>query len=366
MNTRRSIVGLCLAPLVCAVPALAEMPTAENPLRVTYATYLQTNTAFTRVDAWFMEEVTRRSGGGIVFETYYGGSLLGAVDIYPGVSSGAVDIVMGAPGYNVDMLPYSSVVQPFITDKVDAAMQAVQELYDTEPVLRAEWNDNNLELLYPLAAGENSIWLTRKVERVEDLAGLRIRSTLGIAEALNALGATTVALPSPDAIEGMRRGAIEGIASLPFDTAMDLGLYQIASYATDAGRMGVYGLMAAAANKAWWDGLDPEVRDLLSEVAAEAPAKYIEIMADQLEGLVTRLADRDSIEVITLSDEENARWAELASKAVWDKWLSDMSSRGLDGAAILERYRELIVKHEPDSTYKTGLDVWRARYGGAE
>lgn len=364
-----SFVRLATAGLVAMAlggGALAQEPTAAAPLKVTYATYLNPSVAFVQVDDWFMSEITKRSGGAIVFEKYYGGSLLNALDIFPGVASGAVDIAMGAPGYNLDMLPLTSVPQPFVTDKVDAAMKAISELYSSESQLRSEWQQNGLEMLYPMAAGENAFFLSRKVVEIDDLSGLRIRSTLGIAEALNILGATTVALPAPDAIEGLKRGAIEGIGSLPFDTAMSLGLHEIAAYASDSGRMGIYGIMAMAANKGWWDNLDPSVSKLFAEVAAEVPQKYLEIMDKQLNFMAKQLADTPSIEVLTQSDEEIALWQEKAAEGVWNKWVGDMSAKGIDGATILSRYRDLVARYEPSSSYRSGLDIYREEFGGRE
>lgn len=362
MTHTKTFATSVLSALLLAGPAYAEMPTADKPLKITYATYLAPNVAFTQADAWFMKEITERSAGGIVFETYYSGSLLPAGDIYPGVGKGAVDIVLGSPGYHVDLMPISNVIQPFITDKVDAVMYAVKELYDTEPSMQAEWSSNNMVLLYPMAAGENSIWLSKRVEKAEDLAGLRIRATVGIAQAINALGATSVALPVTDAIEGLKTGAIEGIASLPFDTAMDLGLHEVATYTTDAGRMGIYGLMGGAANKQWWDGLDPEVRDLIASVAVDVPQKYLDLLAAKLEGQVATLAD-SKIEVVSLSEEENARWREKASEAVSSAWLAKVAAKNLDGAPILKRFRELVTKFEAQSTYATGLDLYRKKTG---
>lgn len=355
-----------IAAVCLSAGASAQAPTPEAPLKVTYATYLNPSVAFVQVDDWFMKEITARSNGAIQFETYYGGALLSALDIYPGLASGAVDIAMGAPGYNVDMLPLSSVPQPFITEKVDAAMKAIRDLYNNEPEFRTEWQQNGLEMLYPMVAGENAFFLNKKVIETDDLAGMRIRSTLGIAEALNILGATTVALPSPDAIEGLKRGAIEGIGSLPFDTAMSLGLHEIASFVSDSGRMGIYVIMATAANKGWWDSLDPSVRDLFTEVAAEVPQKYLELMNSELTTMAEQLHTTSTIEVLTQSDEEIALWQEQAAEGVWNKWLADMSGKGIDGAAILAQYRELVAKYEPESAYRTGLDIYREEFEAAK
>ena len=48
--------------------------------------------------------------------------------------------------------------------------------------------------------------------------------------------------------------------------------------------------------------------------------------------------------IITLTDEEVAKWRE-AAQPVYDKWIADMEGRGIDGKALIAEAQELIAKY---------------------
>ena len=48
--------------------------------------------------------------------------------------------------------------------------------------------------------------------------------------------------------------------------------------------------------------------------------------------------------IVTLDEAEVARWKE-AAKPVVERWIADMDSKGIDGAALIEQARALIKKH---------------------
>ncbi|MEZ5653926.1 MAG: TRAP transporter substrate-binding protein DctP [Burkholderiaceae bacterium] len=330
---------------------------AQKKIELTYATYLPKSFTFVQVDDWFMQEITRRTEGRVTFKTYYGASLLKALDVFPGLKSGAADLATGAPGYNVDLLPLSSVIQPYITEKADAAVKAFLDLYRQNDAFKNEWEKNNMRLVYPLAAVENTIWSRKPVRTAADLKGMRIRATLGVAQSLNMLGATPVALGMQDGVEALKRGAIDGFASSPFDLGVLVGLHEAASYAGDAGRMGVYGIIATAFNMSSWNRLPEDVRKVIDEVATEVPAKYLEITNAAVRAAADKVLATKSLEVVRPTEEENARWKAETAQAVWDKWLANMKDKGLDGKPVLDKFIELVRKYEPQSGYTPGFDI---------
>jgi len=334
---------------------------AADPVKLVYATYLPKNFTFVEVDDWFMQQVTERSGGRITFETYYGASLLKALDVFPGLSQGAADLATGAPGYNVDMLPLSSVIQPYMTDKADAAVRAFVDLYNAEPALKQEWEGQNMKLLYALAATENTLWSNKQVTKAEDLQGMRIRATLGVAQSLELLGATTVALGMQDGVDGLKRGVIDGFSSSPFDLGVQVGLNDVAKFANDAGTMGIYGIIAMAVNLQSWQRLSPEDQAVLQEVASEVPDKFIEVTNRAVSQAVDKLLASPTPVVQRTTPEENARWKGATAQKVWDKWVGSMEARGLDGRSVLDHYVALVKKYEPSSKYTPGFELYVER-----
>lgn len=347
---------IAIGAIGLSVPA-----SAEETAKLTYATYLPKSFTWVQVDDWFMDEVTRRTGGKVTFERYYGGTLLSALDVFPGLSSGAADLATGAPGYNPDMLPLSGVTQPYITEKVDAAARAITDLYAANDDFRAEWQSNNMHLLYALTATENSLWTNRSVTSAKDLQGMRLRATLGIGQSLEMLGATPVAMGMGDGVQAFKSGALDGFTSAPFDVSTLVGLQDIASFAGDQGRMGIYAIVALAFNKASYDTLSDATKAVIADVAREIPARFLEVTDAAVDASVEKIRAAENLTVERLSDTERAVWQDLTAQAVWDAWTAEMDARGLNGTAVLQQYRDLVAKYEPDSTYVPGFERLMAK-----
>ena len=72
---------------------------------------------FSKVQQHYFDEVTKRTNGRVTFEYYYGGVLLKASDVYPGLSRGAVDIGYTVPAaFNPREYPLAGVTLPFVTE----------------------------------------------------------------------------------------------------------------------------------------------------------------------------------------------------------------------------------------------------------
>lgn len=341
--------------------ALSGQVAADESVKLTYATYLPKSFTWVQVDDWFMDEVSSRTDGRVTFERYYGGTLLNALDVFPGLSSGAADLATGAPGYNPDMLPLSGVTQPYITEKADAAARAITELYDANDAFRAEWQSNNMHLLYALTATENSLWSSKSVTAAKDLEGMRLRATLGIGKSLEMLGATPVAMGMGDGVQAFKSGALDGFTSAPFDVSTLVGLQDIAKFAGDQGRMGIYAIVALAFNKASYDRLPDDVKGIIAEVSREIPARFLKVTDAAVDASVEKIRAAGNLTVQHLDPAEQAAWRERTAQAVWDDWTSEMDAKGLNGTAVLQQYRDLVAKYEPDSSYVPGFDRLMAK-----
>ncbi len=348
--------SLLLAVIMVATMIADGPAVAQQPIKLTYATYLPKTFTWVQVDDWFMDEVTRRSNGQVKFERYYGGTLLAAKDVFPGLSKGVADLGTGAPGYNPELLPLSGVLQPFITEKVDAAAAALIDLYEQNPAFRKEWQTNNMHLVYALTATENSMWTRKSVRTAADLKGLRIRATLGIGKALELLGATPVAMDIADGLQAFKSGAIDGFTSAPFDVGTLIGLQDTATYVGDHGRMGVYACVDMAFNKQSYDKLPAGVKAIIADVSKEIPARFLNVTDKAVDASVAKIKAARNLQVIRLSDSETNAWREKTRAAVWDAWTKDMDAKGLNGTAVLRQYRDLVAKREAGSRYVPGHD----------
>ncbi|TNE38859.1 MAG: hypothetical protein EP348_04415 [Alphaproteobacteria bacterium] len=353
---------------LAGVIAAAAPVTVEAKVTLTFATYVSEGYTTSQADIWFMDEVEKRSKGEITFERYFSGSLLKAADLFPGLARGAADIVAGVPSaYNRNDYPLSNVTLPFITEKADAVTKAFGELYDTDADLRKEYEGRNAKLLYTRGYAENSIWSRVPITKAADYNGLKIRAVLAISDAVTALGATTVSVPFPEAVEGMGRGVVDAMTSAPFDSAIKSGLPEIAKYGSDGGRMGVYAANMLAMNLDRWKSLSPADQKLISDVSAEAAARFDQLHAEEVRKAAMKLCQivsKGKIKINLFSDEAAAKVREIAFKPIkeaWIKWASKAAN--VDAGKVLDTYTSLIRKYEGESTYKTGFQIYKENCG---
>lgn len=331
---------------------------------ITYATYFNANDPLVQVDQWFMDQVTERTGGNVTFETFFGGSMLGGPDIYPGLSRGAVDMGMSVPAaFQRDDYVLTNITLPYITDDSVATTFAFAKLAQESEALQREYGDQNVKLLYALGFSENVIWSNQPIRTVEDLEGMRIRSVMSIATALEMLGAVPVQMAFGDSVGALQREVIDGFSSAPFLTSISVGVHEFAPYVSDAGGMGVYAVSSTSINLDTWNSLSDEDRATIEEVASEIPNHYASILDPMVEEGVTKLKEAGATEVITMSEEEAQRIRDTVAQPIWDTWLAAADGAGHDGAAFLERYRELVGEAEAELNYVPGLTRYVEKYG---
>ena len=347
--------------LAAALTAWSPLAGAEQaPRKLTYATYIPDTFAMTKADIWFMDEVTKRTNGKITFERYYSGSLLKASDILPGVSAGAADIGNSVPSaYNRQDYPLSNITLPFITTRVDSLTHAFKDLYEGNPQFRKEYESRGLKLLYAPAYAENTIWSNKEIAKPADVKGLRVRAVLAVGDALAKMGASIVAIPFPDAIDGMRRGAVDAMSAAPFDTAVSAGLPEIAGFGSDVGRMGVYAVSATVINQKTFASLDKDTQKIIEEVATQAPAQYFKMLDGILDQGAKKVAERvkaGKVKVDLFSDADVQQMKSTIGADIHKEWTATANKAGYDGAALLKEFTALTSKYDAKSDYVTGFE----------
>lgn len=364
MKFAKIVASTCLAAFL-GLSSTAHADSSAKPVKLIYAGYISKGGTATLVDEWFMQEVTRRTNGRVTFEAYYSGSLLNAADLYPGLSRGAADIVTGTPqAYNPQEYPLSSIVVPYLTDNSIAVTDAFNELYKSNADFRKEFEGKGVQMLWAAAFPETGLWSNKKVSGVADLKGMRIRSALGIAQAFDILGATPVAMTFTEGVDALKRGAIDGMSSAPFDSAVGVGLPKVAKYVSDAGRMGINSVSITSVNKRKFDALDAETRKVILDLAGEMPKKYAEIVDKKIQQAAEKFAaEAEDITVITTPEKEVEAWRAKTAEKLKADWLEVAQKRTKNADAMFQQYVSLVRKYEKVSAYKPGLDRYQELKG---
>lgn len=358
--------------IVCTIAASAAligavMPTASlAATKLVYASYISERSIATTLDTWFMDEVEKRSGGDITFERYYSGAMLKAPDIYPGLSRGAVDFATGTPqAYNPKTYPLANVVLPWITEKADAVAHAFKELYETNADLQKEFNSQGVKLLWALPFPDGGIWGNFPARLPKDLAGKRVRAVAAIAWGIEAAGGSPIPMSFTDAVEAVNRKALDAMANAPFDSAVKFGLPKVVGHVSDAGRLGINSVSIASLNQAKFDKLSDKQKEVLLQVAAEVPGRYVDLISSEMKDAAQKFIEQEgSVEVILATDDEAAQWKAVMGPVMRKRFVESASAVTQNGGALYDQFVDLVKKHEPQSKYTPALATYVKLKGG--
>ena len=361
MKKRNFLASLLIGGLIVSAPAVAQ---DFKPMKLKVASNYPATSLFSRVQQHYFDQVTKKTGGKVTFEWFYGGVLLKATDIFPGISRNVVDIGFSVPAaFNPREYPISDITLPFVTENPGAASMAFRDWYNTTPAVQNEFKKNDVHMLLSLPAAENVLWSMKKINTAADLKGMRIRTLLGPAEVLTALGATAVTVPYTDAIDLLSRGGVDAISTTPFEQGVIDGLPNMVNHLSNAARMGIFATVVTGINLKKWNSFPKPLQDIFTSSANDALMFYVSEQSKEADKSVDILLKSTKVQVSTLDDAEAKRWRDATNEAVLKKYLDKAARNGANGQQLVDSYIALVRKYEKEYPYVTGVDRFLAKKG---
>nr|WP_234939369.1 TRAP transporter substrate-binding protein [Sinorhizobium kostiense] len=165
----------------------------------------------------------------------------------------------------------------------------------------------------------------------DDFLGLkmRIQSSKILEAQMQALGAVPQVMAFSEVYQALQTGVVDGTENPPSNMYTQK-MHEVQKHATISNH-GYLGY-AVIVNKAFWDGLDPAVREKLSQAMSESTVYANSIAKQENEAALAAMKASGKTEFRELTEEERADWVE-ALKPVYD----EMSGRV--GADLIEQVR---------------------------
>ncbi|AWI83283.1 C4-dicarboxylate ABC transporter substrate-binding protein [Alloyangia pacifica] len=294
--------------------------------------------------------VEENSGGKVKIEIYPSMTLGGRPpELINQVRDGVVDLIWTVNGYTPGLFPRTEVMElpnVFINDPV-ATNLAMLDMYDA--YLKDDYAGVEPMFLH-VHAGQAIHTVDKEIRKPEDLAGLKMRiPTRTGAWVIEALGATPVSMPVPDLPQALSKKVVDG-AFIPWEIIPALKLQDQTEYQIEGADKTRFGTTTfqVSMNKARWDGLPEDIQKAFRD--ASGRDWLIEV------GNIWRNIDERGIKVatdasnthVTLTEEETAAF-ETALEPVVDRWVEDVSAKGIDGAAMVAMARERIKANAEES-----------------
>jgi C4-dicarboxylate-binding protein DctP len=168
----------------------------------------------------------------------------------------------------------------------------------------------------------------------DDFLGLkmRIQSSKILEAEMQALGAVPQVMAFSEVYQALQTGVVDGTENPPSNMYTQK-MHEVQKHATISNH-GYLGY-AVIVNKAFWDGLDPAVREKLSQAMAEATVYSNSIAKQENEAALAAMKAAGKTEFHELTDDERAEWVE-ALRPVYDQMA------GRVGVDLIEQVRTVL------------------------
>jgi len=333
-----SMTGLCL--FIIGLALLFTVPQVHGKtMELTYSVFFPPTHGQCQAAMDWAGEIEKRSQGKVKITVFPGGTLTSAPQCYDGVVSGISDLGMSCFAYTRGRFPLMETLDLPLgyPDGRTATLVANDFVRKFTP---GELDD--VKVLYIHAHGPGLLHTKVPVRNLEELKGMKIRSTGLSAKVAESLGAVPVAMPQGATYEALQKGVVEGTFA-PIETLKGWRQAEVIKSTTDCRDVGYTTAMFVVMNRKKWEALTPDLRKIFEDVSREWISVHGKVWDDlDREGRDYTLSLGNGI--IQLTDTENKRWIE-AVKPLIDNHVEMTEKKGLPAAAAVEAVREGIGKY---------------------
>ncbi|MGC5626927.1 TRAP transporter substrate-binding protein [Georgenia sp. Z1344] len=284
--------------------------------------------------------VEERTEGRVEVETFPGGTLLGAGDIYDGVTEGVVDVGLDSPHNDASRFPLSSVltVPLGIPDgRVGSAVyyDLIEEFEPTE--------FDGYHVVTAFTAEPSFIQSVSTIESYTDMAGAEMRVSGATVPLAEALGYVPVGMPIPEVAEALQTNVVDGYISSR-DVLRDFGLAESISTVIEY-PFGLAGTFVAVMDQEDFDALSDQDQAVIDELSAEMSQFAAAYQDDEsVAGAIEHAETEYDVQFIEPTEEDAAAFDEITSQ-VQQEWVEAHAGADFDAQAVLDRALELVAEH---------------------
>jgi TRAP-type C4-dicarboxylate transport system substrate-binding protein len=312
--------------------------TQAAPVELTYSIFFPAPAQQTVVATAWAKEIEKRTKGRVKVTMFPGGTLTPAPQCYDGVVKGISDIGMSVFAYTRGKFP--------LTEVADLPLGIKSGLVATK-LLNAYYKKfkpkemSEVEVMYLHGHGPGILHTKTAVNKLEDLKGMKIRSTGLAAKIVEALGGTPVAMGMGDTYDSLSRGVVEGSLA-PYEALKTWKWGEVVKFTTEDYGASYSTAFFVVMNKAKWNSLPGDVKKIIRQVNEEWIVKQ-GANWDEIDKAGKEYTLSLGNKIISLSKDENARWAK-AVRPLLDNYVKNMKAKGLPGEQVLKFYQEELEK----------------------
>ncbi|MDA8126800.1 MAG: TRAP transporter substrate-binding protein [Deltaproteobacteria bacterium] len=332
LNTILALTGLAV------LAAVAPMAGQAAPITLSYANFPPASTfPCVQMERW-AKEIEKRTNGQVKINTFPGGTLLPAKNIFDGVIAGTADIGNFAMSYQPGRFPVSEAADlPLGLPSARVASLVLYDLIDKYKPKEFE----KVKILTLFTCPPADFMTSKPVRTLKDLKGMELRSSGTGAEVVKALGGIPIAMPQSETPEALQKGIVKGNVS-SLEVLKDMNYAAYCPFATDANLFVVS--FAVVMNREKWNALPADVKKAMDDLRieqAEWTGKYVD---DHVAESLAWSKEKYKHQVIQLPAADKAEIKRLV-KPMIDDYVKKVSAQGLPGAEIVAEIEKLKQKY---------------------
>lgn len=297
-------IAACLA-LVGATSAMA----AEAHLKAGYFAPAGSKSPVRGAFEMFVNKVNEDGKGLVQITQKIGPDAIPGFQLGNAVKNGLIDIAGLPPSYAGNLVPG---IEALSTVTVDLAEQRKNGAYEMIDGLFKKHMNAHLLGQYGYGA-EFYLFLNKKISKVADIKGMRLRTSDTYKAALDAFEAQTIRTKRGEIYTALERGVIDGYPQLPGNVKSN-GWHEVTKYVVKPGFYNVSIVFVIGLNS--WNKLDDKQKAFLNEVGRYVDTKINEWFVKEAQKSADALTQL-GVKTIDLPKDEAEKFRRLAYDAKW-------------------------------------------------
>lgn len=278
----------------------------------------------------FAEAVAKETDGKLEIKVFPGGVLgLKGPDTVRALGEGLVDMA-DVPAVqeagNEPVLALESL--PYLIENQDE----LRLLYSlSRPKIERDLKAKGLKLLYIVPWPRQNIYLKKKVTRLSELQGLKIRTyDRNSSEMMELLGLVPLQMPSADVVPALASGMVDAVMTST-TTGAAQGYWEFLPYIYRTNHLWLSNIMSVSLES--WNKLDKETQERIETLAHNMEQEFWQVAADDdLKKL--KILIKNDVEVIEVN-KELLNEMQSASRPMWQTYMNRVDP---ETRAILEAF----------------------------
>ena len=292
--------------------------------------------AFTEHVEKLAELVEQKSGGEFTINVSYGG-LSPARENLDGISIGAFEMAQFCAGYHPDKNRAITVLElPFLgVSNLEEEVAVSHAIYD-HPAVKdemAQWNAM-MVMTSPMPQ-YNLVGTGEPRDELSEFDGMRVRATGGLGQAFGKVGGVPTSVTASEAYQAMQSGVVDTVAFAQH-AHLSFGTINQADWWTANLNPGTVNCPVVA-NVDAYESLSDDHKAIFDESVDEAIEFYLSNYAELLERWDSVLAEK-GVTKVEVSDEEIAKFRDVAGTPVHQEWIASMEAQGMSGQELYDLF----------------------------